>query len=480
MDGTKAAAPGAGWTWLAALVAVFMVAIDTLVVTTALPVIRVELDATLEGLEWTVNAYTLTFAVFLLSAAALGDRYGRRRVFGIALGVFTVASAAAALAPSIEALVAARAVQGLGSAAILPLSLTLLASVVPHEKRGHAFGLWGAMVGLGAAVGPVIGGAVTEGMSWQWIFWVNVPIGVMLLPAMWLVRESRGGAGRLDPVGTLLVTVGLFGIVFGLVRGNGHGWGSGQVLAGLVGGGLLVLLFVVWQARAATPMLPLRLFRSRGFSLTSVATVAMPLGVFGCVFLGTQYLQTVLGFSPLEAGVRTLPWTAMPLLAAPISGRLADRIGGRPLVVAGLALQAVGVFWIASIATPDLGYVNLVAPFVVTGVGLGVFLAPIAQLAIGFAPPDLEGVASGTSNALRQLGTVLGVSMAGALFAEYGGYETGQAFVDGLVAAHYVAAAVLAVGALFALGIPARFTHRLPPAGAPAVPAAEKLEVSAA
>ncbi|HET8660656.1 MAG TPA: DHA2 family efflux MFS transporter permease subunit [Micromonosporaceae bacterium] len=480
MDGTKAAAPRAGWTWLAALVSVFMVAIDTLVVTTALPVIRVELGATLEGLEWTVNAYTLTFAVFLLSAAALGDRFGRRRVFGIALGVFTVASAAAALAPTIEVLVAARAVQGLGSAAILPLSLTLLASVVPHGKRGHAFGLWGAMVGLGAAVGPVIGGAVTEGMSWQWIFWVNVPTGVLLLPVMWLVRESRGGAGRLDPLGTLLVTVGLFGIVFGLVRGNGQGWGSGQVLAGLVGGGLLVLLFVAWQARAAAPMVPLRLFRSRGFSLTSIATVAMPLGVFGCVFLGTQYLQTVLGFSPLEAGVRTLPWTAMPLLAAPISGRLADRIGGRPLVVAGLALLAVGIFWIASIATPDLAYVNLVAPFVVTGIGLGVFLAPIAQLAIGFAPPELEGVASGTSNALRQLGTVLGVSAAGALFAEYGGYETGQAFVDGLVAAHYVAAAVLAAGALVALGIPARFTHRLPPSGAGAPPAAERLEVSAA
>ncbi|HET8660522.1 MAG TPA: DHA2 family efflux MFS transporter permease subunit [Micromonosporaceae bacterium] len=445
---------GTGWTFLAALVAVFMVAIDTLVVTTALPVIQQRLNADLEGLEWTVNAYTLTFAVFLLSGAALGDRYGRRLVFALAMVVFIGASAAAALSTNIETLIAARAVQGLGAAAILPLTLTLLVSVVKPEQRGHALGLWGAMVGLGIALGPVIGGSITEYWSWQWIFWVNVPIGLLLLPVMALVRESRGGAGRLDPVGTVLVTAGLFGIVFALVRGNGDGWTSGPVLTGLIVGGALVLLFLLWEARAKAPMVPLSMFRHRGFSLTMIATILMPFGVFGAIFLTTQYLQTVLGYSPLEAGVRTLPWTAVPMIAAPISGRLMDKIGGKPLVLLGLVLQAIGIGWLALIAEPDLAYGNLVLPFILTGLGLGIFLAPIAGLAIGFVPQALQGVASGTSNAIRQLGTVLGVSVAGAILGAYGGFESGQTFTDGMVASFTVGAIALAVGALVTLAIP--------------------------
>jgi len=445
---------GTGWTFLAALVAVFMVAIDTLVVTTALPVIQQKLNADLEGLEWTVNAYTLTFAVFLLSGAALGDRYGRRLVFALAMVVFIGASAAAALSTDIETLIAARAVQGLGAAAILPLTLTLLVSVVSPEQRGHALGLWGAMVGLGIALGPVIGGSITEYWSWQWIFWVNVPIGLLLLPVMALVRESRGGAGRLDPIGTILVTAGLFGIVFALVRGNGDGWTSAPVLTGLIVGGALVLLFLLWEARAKAPMVPLGMFRHRGFSLTMVATIIMPFGVFGAIFLATQYLQTVLGYSPLEAGIRTLPWTAMPMIAAPISGRLMDKIGGKPLVLLGLVLQAIGIGWLALIAEPDLAYGNLVIPFILTGLGLGIFLAPIAGLAIGFVPQALQGVASGTSNAIRQLGTVLGVSVAGAILGAYGAFESAQTFTDGMVASFTVGAIALAFAALVTLAIP--------------------------
>ena len=447
----------AGWTWLAALVAVFMVAIDTLVVTTALPVIRTELNASLEDLEWVVNAYTLTFAVLLLTGSALGDRYGRRKVFGIALAIFTLASAWAAMAPDVETLIAARAVQGLGAAAVLPLTLTLLASVVSPEQRGHAFGLWGAMVGLGIALGPVIGGSITEGASWQWIFWVNVPIGLLLLPVLALVRESRGGAGRLDPIGNILVTIALFGVVLGLIEGNAQGWTSGLVLTGLIGGAVLFLAFLFWEARAVTPMVPLSLFRNRGFSLTMIATIAMPFGVFGAVFLGTQFLQYVLGYDALEAGVRTLPWTAVPMIAAPISGRLTDKIGGKPLVVVGLALQAIGIGWIASVAEPGMAYSKLVLPFIITGLGLGTFLAPIARLAIGFAPAELEGVASGTSNAIRQFGTVLGVSVAGAILAHHGAFTSKEAFTDGLVASHWVGAIVLGVGALIALLIPNTF-----------------------
>ena len=453
--GAPAAAPRrALWTYLVSGVAVFMVAMDNLVVTNALPVIRVDLGTGLEGLEWTVNAYTLSFAVFLLTGAALGDRFGRRRLFGLGLAVFTAASAAAAMAPTIGALVVARAVQGLAGAVVTPLTLTLLASVVPPARRGLAFGAWGAMSGLGVALGPVIGGAITQYSSWQWIFWINVPIGVVLLPLVALVRESRGGAGRLDLLGTVLATGGLFGIVFGLVRGNGHGWTSGQVLAGLVGGGLSLVAFALWQSRAAAPMVPLRMFASRGFTLANLISLVMAFGMFGSVFLLAQFLQTVQHYTPLQAGVRTLPWTAMPVLAAPIAGALTDRIGGRRIVALGLALQAAGVGWIAAVTAPGTPYSHLVVPFVLAGTGMGLFFAPITRLVLGFAPSHLEGVASGTSNALRQLGTVLGVAVLGAVFSSHGGYTSGQQFVDGLVPAAAVGAVALAVAAVVALVIP--------------------------
>jgi EmrB/QacA subfamily drug resistance transporter len=439
------------WTFLVSGIAVFMVSMDNLIVTNALPVIRRSLDTGLEGLEWTVNAYTLTFAVFLLTGAALGDRFGRRRLFAIGLTIFTLASAAAALAPSIGVLIAARAVQGLGGAIVMPLTLTLLASVVPPERRGLAFGLWGAMSGLGVALGPVIGGAVTDGFSWQWIFWINVPIGIVLLPLVALVRESRGGAGRLDPLGVVLVTAGLFGIVFGLVRGNGHGWTSTQVLTGLIGGGVLLVAFLVWQAVPKAPMVPLQMFRSRGFGITNTVSLVMAFGMFGAVFLGAQYLQTVQGFSPLEAGLRSLPWTAVPAVAAPISGLLSDRIGARRVIAVALALQTAGIAWLGLESTVDLPYIRLVPPFVLAGLGMGLFFAPMARLTLGFAPRELEGVASGTSNALRQLGTVLGIAVLGSIFSAYGGYASSAAFVTGMSAAMKVGAFVLAFGAVLIL-----------------------------
>jgi EmrB/QacA subfamily drug resistance transporter len=371
------------------------------------------------------------------------------------MSVFTAASAAAALAPNVGALVVARAVQGLGGAVVLPLTLTLLASVVAPERRGLAFGLWGGMSGLGVALGPVIGGGITEYASWQWIFWINVPIGILVLPMVALVRESRGGAGRLDPPGVLLVSAGLFGAVFGLVRGNSHGWTSGPVLAGLIGGGALLVAFVAWQARASAPMVPLTLFRNRGFSLINAVSLVMAFGMFGTVFLSAQFLQTVQGYSPFAAGLRTLPWTAMPVVAAPLSGLLSDRIGGRRVVAIALGLQAAGIAWLSAVSAPTVGYGRLVPPFILAGLGMGLFFAPAARMTLGFAPRHLEGVASGSSNALRQLGTVLGVAVLSSVFASHGGYRSGQQFVDGLVAAQRVGAVVLAVAALLAVAIPA-------------------------
>ncbi len=460
--------PRAVWTWIAVSVAVFMVSLDNLVVTNALPVIRVKLAAGLEGLEWTVNAYTLTFAVLLLTGAALGDRYGRKRLFAIGLTIFTLASAAAALAPNIGTLIAARTVQGVGGAIVMPLTLTMLANVVAPEKRGVAFGVWGAMGGLGVALGPVVGGAIIQYSSWQWIFWVNVPVGLLLLPVLFKVGESRGGAGRLDPVGTTLVTLGLFGVVFGVIRGNGHGWTSGQVLAGLIGGAVLLIAFIAWERRAGAPMVPLHLFKSRGFSFTNAVSLIMAFGMFGSVFIGAQFLQTVQHFTPLQSGIRTLPWTAMPVLTAPLAGLFSDRLGARRIVALGLILQTAGIAWLAAVVRVDLPYGQMVPAFVLAGAGMGLFFAPIARLTIDFAPTALQGVASGTSNALRQLGTVLGVAVLGAIFSAVGGYASGETFVKGMRAAEWVGVIILAVGAVLALAIPA---HRPAPAAEPvAVP----------
>ncbi|MBV9382880.1 MAG: DHA2 family efflux MFS transporter permease subunit [Streptosporangiaceae bacterium] len=443
------------WTFAVTSAALFMASLDNLVVTTALPSIRAHLHASLEGLQWTVNAYTLTFAVLLLTGATLGERYGRRRLFVGGLGLFTVGSAAAALAPGIGALVAARAVQGVGAAILIPLTLTLLSAAVPPERRGLALGAWGAVGGLAIAIGPLVGGAVVEGASWQWIFWLNVPIGVALLPvARATLVESRGPATRLDLPGVALASLGLLGVVFGVIRGNDHGWTSGTVLPPMVAGALLVAAFAAWELRAPEPMLPLGLFRSRGFSMTNVASLLMFFGMFGSIFLLAQFLQVVHHYSPLQAGLRTLPWTAMPVLITPVAGALSDRIGGRPLLAAGLALQAIGLGWLAAIISPTVAYAALVPAFIVSGVGMSLFFAPVANVVLGSVRRDQEGIASGANNAIRELGGVFGIAVLGAVFSARGGYASGQAFVSGLAPAVWVGGAAVAAAAAAALLLP--------------------------
>jgi EmrB/QacA subfamily drug resistance transporter len=445
------------WTFAITSVALFMVTLDNLVVTMALPNIRLDLGATIEDLEWTVNAYTLSFAVLLLTGAALGDRFGRRRLFVLGLGIFTAASAAAAVAPNVESLIAARAVQGVGGAIITPLTLTILSAAVPPNRRGLALGAWSGIGGLGVALGPVIGGAVVEGLSWQWIFWLNVPIGIVLVPlAARRLTESYGPDSRLDLPGLGLVSVGLFGIVLGLVRGNSVGWGSAEILGSLALGVAFLVAFVWWELRARAPMLPMRFFRNRTFAATNVASLFMFFGMFGSIFLLAQFLQTVQGYSPLSAGLRTLPWTAMPIFVAPIAGALSDRIGGRPLMALGLAMQAIGLGWLATISSPTVPYGDLVPAFVVSGIGIALFLAPVANVVLSSVRREEEGKASGTNNAIRELGGVFGVAVLASVFANYGGYETPASFVDGLVPAVWVGAAVVAAGAAAALVIPRR------------------------
>jgi EmrB/QacA subfamily drug resistance transporter len=445
------------WAVVITGLALFMSSLDNLVVSTALPVIREHLHAGLSGLEWTVNAYTLTFAVLLLSAAALGERFGRRRIFIIGIAVFTAASAMAGLAPSIGVLVIARAVQGAGGAMIMPLSLTLLSASVPPERRNVALGIWGAIGGTAVAFGPLVGGAVTSGWSWQTIFWLNVPVGVVLMPlAWWKLSESRGVRAALDLVGVVLVSAGLFGVVYGLVQGNSHGWTSTTVVASFVLGALTLLGFVAWELRSTAPMLDIRLFAHRGFASVNVTALLFSFGMFGAIFFLVQFLQVVQGLSPLAAGVRILPWTAMPMLLGPVVGALSERWGGKPLVVTGLFLQATGLTWLATVTTPTVPYADLVLPFLLCGIGMTLFFVPLASLVLGAVPRSLEGVASGTNAAFRELGGVLGIAVLGAVFSSHGSYRSAVSYVNGMTSAVYVGAAVVAVGALTALIVPGR------------------------
>ncbi|EFL34214.1 transmembrane efflux protein [Streptomyces viridochromogenes DSM 40736] len=448
---------GAAWALVITSVAGFMAALDNLVVTTALPSIREDLGGALHDLEWTVSAYTLTFAVLLMFGAALGDRFGRRRLFGAGLAVFTGASAAAAMAPGIDSLIAARAVQGAGAAVMMPLTLTLLTAAVPVAKRGMAYGIWGAVNGLAVASGPLVGGTLTEHISWQWIFWLNVPLGLALLPLARLrLAESHGTGAPLDIPGTLLASGGLFGIVYGLVRGPADGWTGSLVLTGLFAGSALLAGFVLYSTRAANPMLPMRLFRSRAFSGINAASLLMFLGMFGSIFLLSQYMQGVLGYSPTEAGLRMLPWTGMPMLVAPVAGILADRVGGRPVVAAGLFLQALGLGYMSVVATADASYVSQLPALIISGVGMALFFAPASHLVMSSVRPQEQGIASGANNALREVGGALGIAVMASIFAAQGGYETGQTFVDGMRPALVVGSAVVALAGIAALLIPTR------------------------
>lgn len=462
---------GAAWALVITSVAGFMAALDNLVVTTALPSIRESLGGEMEELEWTVNAYTLTFAVLLMFGAALGDRFGRRRLFLAGLAVFTGASAAAALSPGINELIAFRAVQGVGAAIMMPLTLTLLTAAVEPARRGMALGIFSAATGLAVASGPLIGGSLTEHISWQWIFWLNVPIGLLLLPlARFRLAESYAPNARLDIPGTLLVSGGLFGVVYGLVNANSEGWTSPTVLTSLIAGTALIGGFIHHGFRAKNPMLPMRLFRDRAFFGINIASMLMYLGMFGSIFLLSQYLQGVLGYSPTEAGLRMLPWTGMPMLVAPIAGILSDRFGGRPVVVTGLALQAAGLGLFAMAIAPDASYVSQLPGLIVGGIGMALYFAPAASLVMSSVRPGEQGIASGANNALREVGGALGVAVLATVFSAQGGIGTPESFTDGTVPAVWIGSGVVALAALVALMIPGRrSTRTAQPAGETAV-----------
>jgi EmrB/QacA subfamily drug resistance transporter len=448
-----------GWTFAITSSAWFLFALDRLVVTTALPVISADIGGDLAGAEWTVSAYTLAFAVLLLAGAALGDRFGRRRMFAIGMALFSVGSAAAALAPTTATLVAARVVQGAGGAIFAPVSLTLLSAATPADRRGAVFGAWGGIGGVGAAVGPLLGGGLAGWVGWQWIFWLNVPLGLVLaLLARLYLGESHGPHGRLDLAGVALSGAGLFGVVWAVIRAGSDGWARPDVLAALGVGVLVLVLFVAWELRAPAPLLPMRFFCSRAFAVANLAALLMYAALFGALFLVTQLLQTGLGASPLEAGLRMLPMVAMPMLLAPAGGALSDRWGTRRLMVLGVSVVSAGLAWLAAVTSPDVAYVVLVPAMIMMGGGSALFFAPVAAAVLGAVRPNEQGQASGIATVVREIAVVLGVAVLASVFAAHGDLGSPARFIAGVVPALWLAAALASAGVLVALALP---RHRI-------------------
>jgi len=455
--------------WLAVVAAslpMFMATLDNLVVTSALPVINTSLSASIEELQWVVNAYSLSFATFMLMAVAIGDRFGRRSVFLGGIALFTAASALCAVSVEPWMLISARALQGIGAAALMPLSLTLLVGSVADRFRPAAIGIWGGIAGLGVALGPLIGGAVVEGWSWEAIFWLNVPLGLVSVPLVLIALPNSYGARlRADLVGLVLAGVGVFGIVYGIVRGNEAGWTSTEVLTGLIGGGVLLLVFVWWEGRASAPLLPLRLFRDRSFTVANLVGITFSFGIFGSIFILIQFLQIVQGHSPLEAGVMTMPWTLAPMIVAPLTGMLSPRTGTRLPIVLGLALLSIAMFWISVTMSADVEYGELVGAFILAGLGMGLVFAPSSTAVLANMAPHDHAKASGTNSTFREIGVALGVAVLTAVFTGSGGTLTPTGYVDAAVPAVMVGAGVLAVAAVIALALPSG--RRPAPAPAP-------------
>ena len=445
------------WTLALTSVGFFMVTLDALVVVTALPAIHRDLGGSISTLEWTVNAFTLTYAAGIITAAALGDRLGRRAVFVAGLSVFTLSSIACAVAPSAALLIAARGVQGLGAAMVMPLSLTILTAAFPPERRGSIVGIWGGLGGLAVAAGPLVGGAITQGLSWHWIFWVNVPIGVAaVLLSLLRLPESKGPATRLDLLAMGLVGTGAVALVWGLIRAGDEGWRSSSTVLTLGIGIALIAAFVAWELRAADPMLPMHLFRNRSFAAGGMTAFLMAGTIFSAAFLVAQFMQFALGYSPLDSGLRVLPWTATPLFVAPLAGLVTDRIGARPVLAAGMLLQGVGLLWFALLATTGVAYGQLVMPLIVAGIGISMALPVAPNVMVSAVKPHEMGKASGVNSTLQRFGSAFAIAVAAAVFAAYGHIGSPTTFASGFRPALAVVACLSLVGAITALGVRSR------------------------
>jgi EmrB/QacA subfamily drug resistance transporter len=447
--------------------AYFMVILDTGALFTALPRMQRDLHTDLASLQWTVNSYGIAFAAGIITAAALGDRFGRRRVFNLGLALFTLASAACALAPNTAGLVVARTVQGIGAAAVLPLSLTILTTAFPPQRRGMIVGIYGGLAGLAVASGPIVGGVVTEGLDWHWIFWLNVPIGLVATTlARRLLPESHGAPERLDLAGVALVTAGVVALVWALVRANDVGWSSAEIISTLVAGCALLLALVRWEQRVREPMLPLRMFRSRVFAVGNLTTFLMSGATFAAAFLITQEFQFARGYSPVSTGLRLLPFFGTPMLVSPIAGALSDRIGRRPIMVTGLALQALGFAWVAERGSLHTSWVELVVALLVAGIGVSMAL-PTVPTAVLSSVAEIEmGKASGINYMAQRFGAVFAIAIASAVFSAHGNLSDPAAVTAGFRPALWSCVLFATLAALTSVAIsarPSRATPRMRP-----------------
>jgi EmrB/QacA subfamily drug resistance transporter len=445
------------WTLGVTALASFMMALDALIVTTAFATIRTDFNATVETLQWAVNAYNLSFAVLLLTGAALGDRFGRRLLFAAGIALFTLASAACALSGGTGWLIAARFAQGAGAALAMPIGMAMLSGAFAKEERARALGIFSGVTGFALIVGPAIGGFICQTLGWRWVFWINLPIGMVAIALVFArLRESFGPRAALDIPGLTAVAGAALAIMWGLLRGNSSGWTSDEVLGAFVAGLLFATMFVIRELRAHAPMVPMRLFRTPAFSAGVAASFLFYAAMYGVLFLLPQFLQTVLGFGPLDAGLRLLPWTATLFVTAPVAGALVNRFGERSLVVAGLLMQAIGLGWIATIAAPGIGYPALVAPLVLAGTGVSMAM-PAAQNAILSSVAVTEmGKASGIFNMARFLGGMFGIAAMVAVFSASGAVHSVAGFSTGFASAIMVAAALSLLGAFAGLALPAR------------------------
>jgi len=453
-----------GQIWVLALTsfASFMISLDSQVVTTVLNVIRTDLGASMELLEWTVNAYILSFAVLLLAGSALGDRFGRRRMLMAGLVLFTASSAACGVAPNVATLIAARAIQGMGAALIMPVAMALVSGAYSAAERGKALGIFASITGAAMIAGPVLGGAIAAGFAWQWIFWINVPIGLVLLPLIYRhIGESFGPKAKLDLPGIGLVTIAAFALVWSLMRGNPAGWLSREVITGFALSIFALILFIQWEARAAQPMLSLQLFRLRAFAVGNLASLPYYAAIYGTTFLLAQFLQTAQGYGPLGAGLRILPWTATLFFMAPVAGSLINRVGEKRLVVLGMLLQGIGMGLIALLGTPGLTTLQLAIPLVIAGCGGSIAMPAVQNAVLSAVPPAALGKASGTFNMLRFLGGMLGIAMLVAAFSATGSTASPQAFTAGFSPAMATAALLSLLGAVTGLLLPARAAAKL-------------------
>jgi EmrB/QacA subfamily drug resistance transporter len=426
--------------------------LDNTVVNVALPSIQRDLGADLSELEWIVTGYALTFASLMLVGGKMADAYGRRRIFVLGIIVFTTASLFCGLASSSEVLIAARVLQGAGAALMNPATLSIIAATFPPRERGTAIGIWAGTAALALAIGPLVGGLITEHLEWSWIFFVNVPVGALAIAASYLfIDESRDEThASLDIPGLATSAVGLFALTYGLIEANTYGWTSARIVGAFALAAIALTSFVVIERRRRQPMLPLDLFRSGTYVGANLVVLLVALAMFGIFFFVSLYMQNILGYSPVETGAAFLPLTILIILVAPIAGKTSDRIGSRGLMTAGMILIAVQLVMLSRL-TVDATFWNLLPAFIIGGVGMSLTMTPSAAAATRSVPVDKSGVGSAVLNSARQVGGTMGVAIMGAIVAaKAGGERTPEAFMRGFETALLVAAAIAVLGAVVA------------------------------